>query len=968
MRRIAPELSSAARPIAVIGLSCRLPGAPDPDSFWNALINARSAVSEAPADRWRRDEPLAEDIRFGGFLDGIDLFDADFFTISPREAAATDPQQRLLLELGWEALEHAGLLPAALAGTPTGVFVGAILDDYAALTDRLGTAGIDRHTLTGTQRGIIANRLSYVLGLRGPSLVVDSGQSSSLVAVHLACESLRRGESAIALAGGVNLNLLADSTLRVLRFGGLSPDGRCHTFDDRANGYVRGEGGGLVVLKPLDDALADGDRIRCVILGSAVNNDGASEGLTVPSAAAQGEAVRAACRQARVSPADLQYVELHGTGTRVGDPIEAAALGEAVGAVRPAGDPLLVGSAKTNVGHLEGAAGIVGLLKTALSLEHRLLPASLNHERPNPDIPTEALNLAVVRETRPWPDPRRRLLAGVSSFGVGGTNCHVVLAAPEALLDAEASVDADGSDGAPDPAPVVWLLSGRSPAALGGQARRLLVFAQHRPELDPAAVGHALATTRTAFPDRAAVIGTDRATRHAALAALAEGRTASGLLTGTATGGTVALLFPGRGVGWRGIFAEPVLDHLTATEPVFAGRLADCADALAPHTDWSLMDLLRAGTAADPALLAREDVARSTLFALTTALAELWRRAGVRPDAVLGTGDGEPAAAHAAGALTLDEAARLAARPRPVPGAGPDAGPTAGPTAAYWRHGVPSRGPLDKAVDTLLADGHTVLLELGPLERAATGTGRRAFTGSALRPGPADPAGFRTALAEAHLHGAPVDWAAVLGSAPARRIDLPTYAFQRERHWLDEAPPARPAPAPARPAPAPATEEPAPTAAPEGPRRVRELVTAHAATVLGRAAADLPTGVPFRDLGFDSLGLEELLELLGVDLDLDLPTVLVYDHPTPEALAEHLDTLLADPAEAAPTLLDRIDALGPDLAAETDGATRGAAAARLRALLRQIDPPEATNDGLAQAILSATTEEILDLIDNRGQQ
>ncbi|WP_250291553.1 beta-ketoacyl [acyl carrier protein] synthase domain-containing protein, partial [Frankia sp. CiP1_Cm_nod1] len=412
--------------IAVVGLAARLPKAAGPGEFWQLLENARSAVTDVPAGRW---EGIPDDIRplRGGFLDGVADFDPEFFGISPREAEAMDPQQRLVLELGWEALEDARVVPAALADTRTGVFVGAIASDYAGLVHRHGLSAVTRHTLTGLARGVIANRLSYLLGLRGPSLTVDTAQSSSLVAVHLACESLRSGESELALAAGVHLNLTAETAVSAQRFGGLSPDGRCFTFDARANGFVHGEGGAVVVLKPLAAALADGNRIHAVIRGSAVNSGGATAGLTVPSARAQRDVVRAAAGRAGVDPRDVRYVELHGTGTALGDPIEASALGAAYGAGRPAGDPLLVGSVKTNIGHLEGAGGIVGLVKTVLAITHRVLPPSLNFATPNPRIPFEELRLRVVTALRPWPHDDRPLLAGVSSWGVGGTNCHVVV-------------------------------------------------------------------------------------------------------------------------------------------------------------------------------------------------------------------------------------------------------------------------------------------------------------------------------------------------------------------------------------------------------------------------------------------------------------------------------------------------------------------------------------------------------------
>ncbi|MFK0290293.1 type I polyketide synthase, partial [Streptomyces sp. NPDC090442] len=486
-------------PLAVVGLSCRLPKAPHPEDFWSNLRDGVDAVGETPRDRWDAEawydpDPAAPGkalTRRGGYLDHVDRFDAAFFGISPREAAAMDPQQRLMLELSWEALEDAGVVPSAIRGTRTGVFIGAIGDDYATLMRRGGAEAIGRHTLTGLQRGVIANRVSYTLGLHGPSVAVDTVQSSSLVAVHMACESLRRGESTVALAGGVSLILVPESTVSAAKFGGLSPDGRCYTFDERANGYARGEGGGLVVLKPLTDALRDGDRVYCVIRGSAVNNDGSTDGLTVPSASAQEEVLRLARRNAGVSAGDLQYVELHGTGTPVGDPVEAAALGAALGGERDAEFPLPVGSAKTNVGHLEGAAGIVGLLKVALSISHRMLPPSLNFASPNPRIPLADLNLRVQTELGPWPHPDRPLVAGVSSFGMGGTNCHVILAEAPATSRAAESA---GAAELPDPrTPLTWVLSAKDETALREQAHRLHDHLTRTPETNITDVARALA-------------------------------------------------------------------------------------------------------------------------------------------------------------------------------------------------------------------------------------------------------------------------------------------------------------------------------------------------------------------------------------------------------------------------------------------------------------------------------------------
>ncbi|MFF0307750.1 beta-ketoacyl synthase N-terminal-like domain-containing protein, partial [Streptosporangium sp. NPDC004379] len=647
--------------VAVVGMACRLPGAAGPERFWRLLREGVDAVTEAPEGRAAEGTAY----RRGGFLEDVYGFDPGFFGISPNEAAAMDPHQRLVLELAWEALENARAVPASLRGSATGVFLGAISNDWAALQDRIGGAG--RHAYTGANRAMIANRVSYVLGLRGPSLTLDTGQSSSLVAVWMAAESLRRGESDVALAGGANLNLLPETTDAIGAFGALSPDGRCHVFDHRANGYVRGEGGALVVLKRLPDALAAGDTVHAVILGGAVNNDGGGEGLTVPSGRAQRDVIALACDRAGVRPAQVRYVELHGTGTKVGDPVEAAALGAAYGTARPAGDPLLVGSVKTNIGHLEGAAGIAGLLKVVLSLGNGELPPSLNFESAPPEIPLGDLRLHVVTETRPLPGP---VVAAVSSFGMGGTNCHLILASPPARASVPGSAPSSGTedagaedagtgDAGTEDAP--WTLSARSEGALREWAARLTTPAAD-PGTGPADVALSLARTRTSFERRAVVLAPDRGTRLSALRALAAGEPHDALVTGTETAGARAFVFPGQGSQWPAMARE-----LMTVSPVFAGRLAECADALAPFTGLDLLDVLRERPGAPG--LDRVDVVQPALWAVMVGLAEVWRSHGVEPDVVIGHSQGEIAAAVVAGALTLDDAARVVAlRSRAIAG------------------------------------------------------------------------------------------------------------------------------------------------------------------------------------------------------------------------------------------------------------------------------------------------------------
>ena len=665
---------TAVEPIAVVGIACRLPGASSSLAFWRLLCAGEDAVADIPGRRLEfagavgalgsafAQESIA---RRGGFLEDIEMFDAAFFGVSPREAAAMDPQQRLMLELCWEAVEDAGALPAHLGSSPTGVFVGAISGDYADLLQSQGHEAVTHHALTGLYKSMIANRVSYTLGLRGPSMTVDTGQSSSLVAVHLACESLRQGESELALACGVHLNISLTSAVVASRFEGLSPDGRCFTFDARANGYVRGEGGAVVLLKPLSKALADGDHVYCVIHGSAVNNDGGGDGLTAPSRPAQEEVLRLAYRRAGVEPGDVQYVELHGTGTKLGDRIEAAALGAALGAARPAQSPLPVGSVKTNIGHLEGAAGIVGLIKTALAIEHREIPASLNFQRPSPDIALDVLRLSVQQRLSAWPHADGPLLAGVSSFGLGGTNCHMVLGeAPLAPVRKSSPTTRRLADVTPESRgepplgedTLIWMLSGRDEPALRAQAQQLSERLEVESELDAGDVGYSLAVTRTAFAHRAAIVGGDRGELLTGLDMLAREEPAENLLEGAPSGGGdgVVFVFPGQGSQWEGM-ALGLLDR----SPVFAEQMHACATALAEHVHWSLLDVLR-GTQGAPGL-ERIDVVQPVLFAVMVSLAQLWRSCGVRPIAVLGHSQGEIAAAYVAGGLSLEDAVHVVA-------------------------------------------------------------------------------------------------------------------------------------------------------------------------------------------------------------------------------------------------------------------------------------------------------------------
>ncbi|MHC3411343.1 type I polyketide synthase [Streptomyces sp. DT17] len=1016
-------------PVAVVGYSCRLPSAPDPDAFWQLLVESRHAITEVPRDRWDAAAiaaagaaPDAERARWGGFIDRPDLFDAGFFHISPREATAMDPQQRLVLELGWEALEHSGTVPAELAGSATAVFVGAMLDDYAVLRARQGAGRIDRHTAVGTHRSMIANRLSQLLNARGPSQTVDCGQSSSLVAVQLACESLRSGECTAALAGGVNLNLALESALATAGSGALSPDGRCRTFDAAADGYVRGEGGALVLLKTLDQALADGDRVRCLILGGAVNNGAAAAGLTVPDADAQAEVIRLAHRRAGVEPADVQYVELHGTGTRAGDPVEAAALGAAIGGRRPAGLPLAVGSAKTNVGHLEGAAGVTGLLKVILSIERRALPASLHFTTEHPRIPLDRLNLTVQRSLGPWPRADRPRTAGVSSFGMGGTNCHLVLSDRT-----EPATSAPSAPARPAAVPVPVLLSGRDEQALRGQAARLLRHLADRPGQGPAETGHATAATRTHFERRAALLAPDRDGLLADLGELAEGRTGSRTVEGVARSGGLAFLFTGQGSQRPGMGRGPYRAF-----PEFAAAFDAVCDEFDTLLDLSLRRLVLGGEGApDPALLDRTEYTQAALFAYETALFRLFEAWGVVPDAVLGHSVGELAAAHAAGALSLPDACALvAARGRlmqrlPSGGAmvsvqasedelrpdlddfagrvtiaavnGPAATVLSGDEdavlalAGRWRERGRKTGRLrvshafhsphmDAMLDdfrqvaerlehrtpaiavvsnltglavepdqlcsadhwvrhardsvrflagmrTLEARSVTTCLEIGPdavlgaMGRDCVAPGSMTFV-AAARAERDEVATLTAALAQLHVHGVPVAWRRLAGGPRSRMAPLPTYAFQRRRYWLTDVPRLQDV----TPGPVAGGADSASGAGEAGageagtggagaasPERtlvgagaeLAALVREQVARVLGHGTGqDVAARLSFKELGFDSLMGVELSDLLGRATGTTLPSTLIFDHSTPDALITHLRNELSTGAGAGHGAVD----------------------------------------------------------------
>jgi acyl transferase domain-containing protein len=948
--------------VAIIGLACRLPGAATPRDFWQ-LVRDGLEVTQLPGS--------------------IDEFDADFFNLSPREACAMDPRQRLALELAWELFEDAFLVPETLHGEQVSIYLGAMTDDYAVLTLRDGADKLDHHSFGGVSRAMIANRISYALGLHGSSMIIDSGQSSSLVAVHLACESLRAGESSVAVAGGIHLNLADETAMLEQEFGALSTSGHTYAFDGRADGYVRAEGAGMVLLKPLSAALQDGNRIRAVIRGSAVGNAGhSSAGQTVPSVSGQADVIRRALSCAGLGGDDIDYVEAHGTGTEVGDPVEARALGEIFAERRQ--HPVRVGSVKTNIGHTGSAAGIAGLLKAVLAIENGLIPPSLNYDSAAPGNDLKSHGLHVNTALTTWPAAGRPRRAGVSSFGMGGTNVHVILEGAPAQPDGV--VTEPRLDGA-----VAWVLTARSEQALTSQAARLAAHLAADEDLTVPDVAWSLATTRSIFEHRAVLVGSDRQVLTTGLARLAAGD--PGAVAGRArpTGKTV-FVFPGQGSQWLGM-GQQLYDRF----PVFARVFDEAVDAMDAYLRSGLREVI---WGLDPELLANTEFAQPALFVVEVALAALLQTWGIEPDLVMGHSVGEITAAHVAGVLTLDDAARLvAARGRLMAelpaggvmiavGAGEDevtplltdgvaiaavnarnsvvlsgaeapvgavadrlaqegkrlhrlavshafhsvlvepmieefarlvadiktgepriglvsnvTGQLAGAdygSAQYWAEHV--RRPVRFVDGVRLAEslGAGVFVEVGPAAgltaavEQSLSTEHAAAVATLAKDQPEIDA-LLTAAGQLFAHGAAVDWPSVLTGLGARRVELPTYGFDRQRFWLGLG-----GDAPAPVSRAADLAEQLQTLAPEDQhRRLVELVCAHAATVLGHSSSrDIDVERAFQDIGFESLTGVELRNRLKAATGLALSRTLIFDFPTPSALADHLrQQLLHDDCE-----------------------------------------------------------------------
>jgi acyl transferase domain-containing protein len=1013
--RLREALRPDADPVVVVGMACRYPGGADtPDALWELLSQGKHAITDFPADRgWDtaalydpdpQAAPGTTYVRAGGFLDTATGFDAGFFGIAPREAIVMDPQHRILLETAWHALEDAGVDPAALRGTDTGVFAGVQAGDYHANLAEIPPDLIGQISI-GNAASVASGRVAYLLGTHGPALSVDTACSSSLVAVHLAAQSLHRGECGLALAGGTAVTATPARFIEFSQQRALAPDGLIKPFSADADGTAWSEGAAVVVLEKLSRARAQGHRVLAVLRGSGVNHDGASNGLTAPNRHAQEQLIRDTLERAGLTGDDVDAVEAHGTGTTLGDPIEAQALAATYGAHRER--PLYLGSGKGNLGHAQAAAGIAGVVKTVLALRHGLLPPIAGFSRPTPHVDWDNTALSPLAEATAWPDtggrPRRM---AVSAFGMSGTNAHLILEEPPAAGEADAP--AEPADGEPDDEPTLLplTLSATSAAALAAQARSLRAHLDGLSAKASAADVAYVLCRRTHHPHRAVVLS-ERGDGFAGLDALAEGTPSPRVVLGHASAdGGVAFLFPGQGSEWPGMGRE-----LLRTSRVFRETIAACEDALSGVLDWSLGAVLRGEDGTPPQQ--RPDVLQPVLLAMMIGLAEMWRSCGVRPAAVTGHSQGEIAAAWLAGALTLPDAMRVSAlrsrlftelsgqgamasvglsaeetaglltrgleiaavngprstvvsgdlgelaalldgcerrdvrtrrlpidyaahsrqvesiRDRLLEGlAGIRAGAATVPyvsgvtgdwhdtaaeplDAAYWYRNLREPVRFDRAVGTLLDAGHLKLIEVSPhpvllpaVRERLDAAGVRAAALGTLRRDEGGPDRWTAALAEAHVSGVAVDWPAALAGSGGRRIDLPGYAFQRERYWLNSVLPrmdGRPADdGPAQETAGALLRRLSGLAPVERDAALADLIAGHVAVVLRYSSAEaVPRDDTFRDLGFESLNAVDLRNRLGAATGVELQLADVLNYPTVTDLAEFLGTRLAEVDPAA---------------------------------------------------------------------
>ncbi|MFF3437166.1 SDR family NAD(P)-dependent oxidoreductase, partial [Streptosporangium sp. NPDC002721] len=898
-------------PIAIIGIGCRYPGGvATPEELWRIVTEGAETTTGFPADRGWDLERLFDDdpeksnttyARVGHFLHDAAEFDPDFFGINPREAVAMDPQQRLLLETAWEAFERAGIDPRSLKGSQTGVFIGAEPQDYGPRLDK-APGEIEGYLVTGNATSVVSGRIAYSLGLEGPTLTVDTACSASLVAIHLACQSLRTGETPLALAGGVTVMSTPGTYTAFSKQRVIAADGRCKAFSSSADGTGFSEGVGVIVVERLSDALRNGHPVLAVIRGSAINQDGASSGLTAPNGPSQERVIRQAMANAGLSSGDVDVVEAHGTGTKLGDPIEAHALMATYGRGRGDAPPLRLGSIKSNIGHTQAAAGSAGVIKMVMAMRHGVLPRTLHVDAPSPYVNWSLGAVELLTEDLPWHKDGAPRRAAVSSFGVSGTNAHVILEEPPAAAPPTELGAAEPEAPVAAPVAVPVALSARSEQALRAQAARLAAHLRDREDREDGEdledlgltglvdLGHSLLTTRSTWDHRAVVVASGGEELLAGLDALAEGESAPGVFEGVAPADVRPIfVFPGQGSQWAGMAVE-----LLDSSPVFARSMQECAAEIETHVDWKLFDVLR-GAPGAPTLEPLE-VVQPVLFAVMVSLAALWESHGVRPAAVVGHSQGEVAAAYVAGGLTLADAVRVivlrsrlfaetlvgrggvAAVALPATelerrlahwhgklSVGGKNGPfsstvvgdsdalaelvaqceavgvrarvvassvashcaqvdplrerllemlapvsprtgdipfystvtgglldTAGLNAEYWFCNARYPVEFHQVVRTLLADGHRVFLESSPhpvlamsVQDAIDEAGADAFAFGSLRRDEGGPRRFLASLAEAHVRGLPVGWDAAFAPYGPRRVDLPTYAFQRRRFWLD---------------------------------------------------------------------------------------------------------------------------------------------------------------------------------------